>query len=127
MPPSGTRSTWWIGAEPAACPASVGPQGSADGARSPESRVRSMSTPWWARLRDAVAGAAPAPRTTGRPPSSNGASSFHLGWVLDGADHVTDVSVTLEVVTPPTVPRLYFWALQTDVGGAAGRAGGAHL
>ena len=37
------------------------------------------------------------------------------------------MSVTLEVVEPPTVPRLYFWALQADVGTAVGQVGGAHL
>lgn len=37
------------------------------------------------------------------------------------------VSVVLEVLEVPVVPRLYFWALQADFGGEAGRAGGAHL
>jgi hypothetical protein len=64
-------------------------------------------------------------RTTGIPPSANGASSFHLGWLLSG-DFDT-AAVTLEVLEPPTVPRLYFWALQVDVAGPVGRAGGAHL
>lgn len=39
----------------------------------------------------------------------------------------TGVSVTLEVLDPPSVPRLSFWALQADMAGAGGRAGGAHL
>ncbi len=70
------------------------------------------------------------PRTTGFPQSSNGASSFHLRWHLD--DHavapIRSASVVLEVVGPPRVPRLYFWALQVDVADAHGRrAGGAHL
>jgi hypothetical protein len=64
-------------------------------------------------------------RTTGRPPSANGASSFHLGWALPAP--AAAVSVTFEVLEAPSVPRLYFWALQADVGSAAGRAGGAHL
>src|SRR2546421_13033699 len=52
-------------------------------------------------------------RTRGLPPSGNGASSFHLGWRLPpGADHVVSASVTLEVLTPPVVDHLYFWALQ---------------
>lgn len=69
-------------------------------------------------------------RTTGIPPSANGASSFHLRWDLDCAGGgFREVSVTLEVVEPPTVERLHFWALQADVAaGAVGRrAGGAHL
>lgn len=64
-------------------------------------------------------------RTTGPPPSANGASSFHLGWVLSG--EFDTAAVTLEVLEPPTVPRLYFWALQADMAGPSGRAGGAHL
>lgn len=64
-------------------------------------------------------------RTRGRPPSANGASSFHLGWALPAA--ATSVAVTLEVLEPPTVPALYFWALQADVGAGVTRAGGAHL
>jgi hypothetical protein len=80
---------------------------------------------WRDRLRDALGGTGGGERTTGRPPSSNGASSFHLGWALPAP--ATGVSVTLEVLEPPTVPALYFWAMQTDVGGASGRAGGAHL
>lgn len=70
-----------------------------------------------------------AARTTGIPPSANGASSFHLGWRLDGRSggRFDTAAVTLEVLEPPTVPRLYFWALQVDVAGPVGRAGGAHL
>lgn len=65
-------------------------------------------------------------RTTGFPTSSNGASSFHLRWHLGG--DLREVSVTLEVLEPPSVPRLYFWALQADFAGPGGRhAGGAHL
>ena len=67
----------------------------------------------------------PRGRTTGRPPSGNGASSFHLGWALEAPAHA--VSVTFEVLEAPSVQRLYFWALQADVGSAVGRAGGAHL
>jgi hypothetical protein len=70
------------------------------------------------------------PRVAGVPPSANGASSFHLGWVLPElpAAPLTEASVTLEVVEPPTVPRLYFWALQVDLADPAGRrTAGAHL
>jgi hypothetical protein len=66
----------------------------------------------------------------GTPPSANGASSFHLGWVLPDlpAAPLTEASVTLEVVEPPAVPRLYFWALQVDLADPSGRrSAGAHL
>src|SRR5437763_4847988 len=63
-------------------------------------------------------------RTHGFPPSGNGASSFHLGWRLPpGADHLVSASGTLEVLTPPAVDHLYFWALQVAFPGA----GAAHL
>ena len=80
---------------------------------------------WRERLRGVIDGAGGGERTAGRPPSANGASSFHLGWALPAP--ATAVSVTLEVVEAPSVPALYFWAMQTDVGGTVGRAGGAHL
>jgi hypothetical protein len=68
-------------------------------------------------------------RTTGRPTSSNGASSMHLRWngVADDGRAVVGASVTLEVLEPPRVPELYFWALQVDLAGPSGPAGGAHL
>src|SRR2546430_14456397 len=63
-------------------------------------------------------------RTRGFPQSGNGASSFHLGWQLPpGAGHLVSASVTLEVLTPPVVDHLYFWALQVVFPGA----GAAHL
>jgi hypothetical protein len=63
-------------------------------------------------------------RTRGFPPSGNGASSFHLGWRLPrGAGHLVSAAVTLEVLTPPVVDHLYFWALQVAFPGA----GAAHL
>ena len=63
-------------------------------------------------------------RTRGFPPSGNGSSSFHLGWRLpQGAGHLVSASVTLEVLTPPVVDHLYFWALQVTFPGA----GAAHL
>ena len=62
-------------------------------------------------------------RETGRPPSGNGASSFHLHWRLPPAPLV-EVSATVEVVRPPAVPRLYFWALQVGFsGGGAAHTG----
>ncbi len=74
---------------------------------------------------------ATADRVAGDPPSANGASSLHLRWDLPPSARrpgFREVSVTLEVLEPPTVDRLYFWALQADVvDGSGRRAGGAHL
>jgi hypothetical protein len=69
-------------------------------------------------------------RLTGAvPASANGASSFHLHWGgLPPDEPLVEVAVTLEVVEPPTVPELYFWALQASFATARGRRlGGAHL
>lgn len=69
-------------------------------------------------------------RNTGLPPSSNGASSFHLAWRWDGRPpELVEVSATLTVVQPPTVDRLHFWALQASFvegAGPAPRHGGGH-
>jgi hypothetical protein len=66
-------------------------------------------------------------RTAGFPTSSNRASSMHLHW--EPAPRPVDrISVVLEVVEPPVVPHLYFWALQASfVDDAGRRIGGAHL
>jgi hypothetical protein len=49
---------------------------------------------------------------------------LHLGWSLPAAaGHLVSAGVTLEVLTPPVVEHLYFWALQVGFPGA----GGAHL
>jgi hypothetical protein len=64
-------------------------------------------------------------RVSGEPASSNGASSFHLFWQLPG--EFVSVSATLEVVDPPSVDRLYFWALQAGFTGPGGAAGAGHL
>jgi hypothetical protein len=74
-------------------------------------------------------------RVAGFPTSSNRASSFHLSWQLPslkdsagGATAITAVAVTLEILEPPSVERLYFWALQADFADESGRhGGGAHL
>lgn len=68
-----------------------------------------------------LASAARQERVRGTPPSGNGASSLHLHW-LD-APPAMEAEVTVEVVEPPAVARLYFWALQASFqpGG-----GGAH-
>ncbi len=53
------------------------------------------------------------------------AFSFHLFWDLDKPAH--EVTVTLEVLEPPSVDRLYFWALQASFLDGSGSKGGAHL
>ena len=75
---------------------------------------------------------ATATRTTGPPTSSNGASSLHVWWDPDGAAsggrHPTEIAATLEIIDPPTVPRLHFWALQATFVDRHGHATGtAHL
>lgn len=64
-------------------------------------------------------------RVRGLPTSANGASSFHLWWSVDAPAQRAEV--TLEVLIPPSVSRLYFWALQVAFHGPAGKTGGAHL
>ena len=76
-----------------------------------------ISWPWRAR-----------PRVTGRPTSANGASSFHLTWLLGPDDALVEVSAVVEVMVAPAVPSLYFWALQVSFAGdGPGTRGGAHL
>ena len=92
-----------------------------------------MPPAWWQRLVGATGATrtpgavrpGPRTRTEGLPTSSNRASSFHLGWGATAA--ATGASVTLEILEPPVVARLYFWALQADMGSGGRRVGGAHL
>ena len=65
-------------------------------------------------------------RTSGPPTSSNGASSFHLYWDVP-PEPLAEVSATIEVVEPPSVDQLYFWALQASFESGASRRGGAHF
>jgi hypothetical protein len=51
--------------------------------------------------------------------------SLHLFW--DVSQPASEVAVTLEVLEPPSVDRLYFWALQASFLGGPGPHGGAHL
>lgn len=67
----------------------------------------------------------PEERVWGDPPSGNGASSFHLWWELPYGERLTRASVVLEILEPPQVDRLYFWALQASFVKPDG--GGAHL
>ncbi|MGI9611128.1 MAG: hypothetical protein ACR2NL_12620 [Acidimicrobiia bacterium] len=66
-------------------------------------------------------------RIAGRPPSGNGASSFHLHWQLPPSAPLIGVQATFEVVHPPQVENLYFWALQASFGDGRRTEGGAHL
>jgi hypothetical protein len=69
-------------------------------------------------------------RLFGRSPSAGGstAGGFHLWWKGVAADEpLVACSVVLEVLVEPTVPKLYFWALQAsflDPGGVS--HGAAH-
>lgn len=78
---------------------------------------------WSSLIRRGVNRFAGSPRVTGRPPSANGASSFHLVWQVDPREELVEASVNLVVPELPGVPRLYFWALQASFPGGAG----AHL
>lgn len=78
-------------------------------------------------LRGLFAGLGSAPqRTTGLPPSGNGASSFHLWWAIPPGQ-ITEIAATLTVVRPPAIDRLYFFAIQAGFRLAGSDRGGAHL
>lgn len=76
-------------------------------------------------LRPATVGVGPG-RVAGPPPSGNGASSFHLHWEVPPRPLV-EASVTFELLEPPSVAKLYFWALQVSFIDRARRLGGAHV
>lgn len=65
-------------------------------------------------------------RIDGEPRSANGASSFHLVWEVPQVP-LLEVSATLEVLQPPSVGRLYFFALQVSFASERRLRGGAHL
>jgi hypothetical protein len=65
-------------------------------------------------------------REAGPPTSSNGASSMHLFW-MSTVHPFAELRATIEVVEPPTVPRLYFWALQASFEDEGKIKGGAHF
>ena len=64
-------------------------------------------------------------RTTGRPPSGNGASSAHLWWDVPRGPWV-EAETVLEVLIAPAVPALHFWALQVSFQQNGKPLGGAH-
>ena len=82
-----------------------------------------MSGDRLARFVDRLRGDAYTPRPVG--------GGFHLWWkgMPDprDADPMVDVAVTLEVLQEPSVPALYFWALQASFHDSSGaRLGAAH-
>jgi hypothetical protein len=68
----------------------------------------------------------PTGRMTGRPTSANGASSFHLWWVLPASGALREVEATVEIQRPPARRVLYFWALQVGFARGGRRLGAAH-
>ena len=64
-------------------------------------------------------------RDQGLPPSPNGASSFHIWWDVPAVP-LASVSVILEVLRPPEVSRLAFFAVQASFWSDARHEGGAH-
>jgi hypothetical protein len=73
-----------------------------------------------------VLGTRPWDGSTGRPRSANGASSFHLAWQVPEGEWFGARSV-LEVVVPPAVAALHFWAMQVSFVERGRAGGGAHL
>ena len=69
----------------------------------------------------------PRRRVRGEPGSANGASSFHLHWQLDRSEPLVEVAGVLEVLVPPDVDRLYFWALQVSFLDQGSDRGAAHI
>ena len=64
-------------------------------------------------------------RDRGLPPSPNGASSFHVWWDVPDVP-LASVSVILEVLKPPEVSRLAFFAIQASFWSPGRHEGGAH-
>ncbi len=77
-------------------------------------------------LRRLLAGVPGSSRVTGPPTSSNGASSMHLFWEVP-PHPFTEVRADLTVLQPPTVDKLYFWALQVNFVANGVDRGGAHI
>ena len=54
------------------------------------------------------------------------ASSFHLWWRMPPSSPLVEVEAVCEVLVPPRVDELYFWALQTGFSDGRRSYGGAH-
>lgn len=65
-------------------------------------------------------------RVAGRPPSPNGASSFHLWWQLPPGAPLVEAAATLCIERAPAVSSLHFWALQVGFAHRGRRLGAAH-
>ena len=52
-------------------------------------------------------------RDSGRPPSGNGASSFHLFWELPPHEPLHEVSATFELLDEPARDELYLHIVGT--------------
>jgi hypothetical protein len=78
---------------------------------------------WWRKL---LAPGSDFDGRHGAPRSANGASSMHLFWDAPPGQWVQAEAV-LCVRRPPTVPALYFWALQVSFTDTGRHTGGAHL
>ena len=87
-------------------------------------RLRATAGIVLAGVTTAVSGGGP--RVAGPPRSSNSASSFHLIWDMPRAVRLVEVSAVLEIVEPPRVSPLYFWALQVDFEEDGVSWGGGH-
>ena len=73
------------------------------------------------------------PRAARPRRSANGASSLHLHWDLPASPgrpaaerRLVEVSAVLEVLVPPRVEALYFWAMQVSFADRRGVWGGGH-
>ena len=72
----------------------------------------------WQRLRSWL--------PTAGAPGGGAGGGFHLWWKgVPTNEPIVACSVVLEVVQPPTVAALYFWALQASFLDAAGQSYGA--
>jgi hypothetical protein len=78
------------------------------------------------RLRAGFRAARPWDGLSGRPPSGNGASSLHLVWQAPPGDWVT-AEATLEILEPPAVDKLYFWAMQVSFHDRGRQGGAGHI
>lgn len=65
-------------------------------------------------------------RLTGPPTSSNAASSFHL-WLDVPSEPLVSASATIEIIQPPAVDRLFFWALQASFTKGSRTVGAGHF